>query len=197
MAAGCDVLLYPSDALAVAAALDRAAGNSGFRARLDQAILQVERLAESVQGSPAAEPDLPENRKFADATADLSIHLLRGDALRLPQPLAIAVVDDDLGGPYRVGPRDILETTLKANGVQLGPGAGRVTAIYAEPRSWKGRAALGPRSVTALEDRADLFVLFGHPRLLSQIPGDAPVLCAWHGQPLMQEAAARWVTARL
>jgi hypothetical protein len=26
-----------------------------------------------------------------------------------------------------------------------------------------------------------------------QIPGRAPVLCCWHGQLLMQRAAARWV----
>jgi hypothetical protein len=50
-----------------------------------------------------------------------------------------------------------------------------------------GRAAPG----------AALIILFGHPRLLAQVPGDAPVVCAWHGQPLMQHAAARWVAARL
>ena len=54
-----------------------------------------------------------------------------------------------------------------------------------------------PKSLAALRAPADLVVLFGHPRLLAQIPGDAPVVCAWHGQPLMQEAAARWVAARL
>jgi hypothetical protein len=32
---------------------------------------------------------------------------------------------------------------------------------------------------------------------VAQIPGDVPVLCAWHGQALMQRAAARWVAARV
>jgi len=26
-----------------------------------------------------------------------------------------------------------------------------------------------------------------------QVPGNAPVVCCWHGQALMQRAAARWV----
>jgi len=45
--------------------------------------------------------------------------------------------------------------------------------------------------------RSSLVVLFGHPRLLSQIGGDVPVICAWHGQPLMQRGAARWVMGRM
>ena len=99
-----------------------------------------------------------------------------------------------MGGPYRVGPRDVFETTLKENGV--GRGGWGVVLVYSEPRSWKGRADLGARSLAALRrfaPGAKLVVLFGHPRLARQIPGSAPVLCAWHGQPLMQRAAARWV----
>jgi hypothetical protein len=40
-------------------------------------------------------------------------------------------------------------------------------------------------------------VLFGHPRLIAEIPGQAPVLVAWHRQRLMQEAVARWLAARV
>jgi len=68
--------------------------------------------------------------------------------------------------------------------------------VYAEPRSWKGRADLGPRSLSALKrlaPKAALIILFGHPRLAVQVPGNAPVVCCWHGQALMQRAAARWV----
>jgi hypothetical protein len=59
---------------------------------------------------------------------------------------------------------------------------------------------LAARSVARLErlaPSAQLVVLFGHPRLAAQIPGEAPVLCAWHGQALMQRAAARWIKAAL
>jgi len=71
--------------------------------------------------------------------------------------------------------------------------------VYAEPRSWKGRADLGAASLARLERlvaEAALVILFAHPRLMSQIPGDVPVVCAWHGQPLMQRAAARWIVSR-
>jgi hypothetical protein len=55
---------------------------------------------------------------------------------------------------------------------------------------------LGAQSLAKLErlvPGSSLVVLFAHPRLAAQIPGDVPVLCAWHGQALMQRAAARWV----
>jgi hypothetical protein len=44
---------------------------------------------------------------------------------------------------------------------------------------------------------ADLIVLYGHPRLVDEIPSEAPVLLAWHRQRLMQEAVARWLRGRL
>jgi len=76
----------------------------------------------------------------------------------------------------------------------------RIVLVYAEPRSWKGRADLGARSRAALRrlvPGAQLVVLFGHPRLASQIPGTAPILLCWHGQALMQRAAARWTLGRI
>jgi hypothetical protein len=59
---------------------------------------------------------------------------------------------------------------------------------------------LSPASVAAIKraaPHAALILLFGHPQLLAQIVGEAPVVCAWHGQPLMQEAAARWVKQQI
>jgi hypothetical protein len=130
--------------------------------------------------------------------------MVRGEPPRLEGTLEVTVVDDDVGGPYMVGPRDMLEKTLRAAGAKVAvasqPRATRHTqrliALYSEPRSWKGRADHGPQSLRLLRQlapRAALVVLFGHPRLAAQIPGTAPVLCAWHGQPVMQRAAARWL----
>src|SRR5207244_2983737 len=113
-------------------------------------------------------------------------------------PLTVSIVDDDVGGPYSVGPRDVFHATLRDAGVALVQRATgnrqRIVLVYAEPRSWKGRADLGARSRAALRrlvPGAQLVVLLGHPRLAAQIPGTAPVLLCWHGQPLMQRAAAR------
>jgi len=44
---------------------------------------------------------------------------------------------------------------------------------------------------------ADLIVLFGHPRLLPELPSNGPVLLAWHRQRLMQEAVGRWLRRRV
>jgi hypothetical protein len=116
----------------------------------------------------------------------------------------VSIVDDDVGGPYAVGPRDVFTQTLRDAGVALGPRARgdghRVVLVYAEPRSWKGRADLGARSLAQLRrlaPGAQLVVLFAHPRLAAQIPAPAPILCCWHGQPLMQRAAARRVRSWL
>jgi hypothetical protein len=71
---------------------------------------------------------------------------------------------------------------------------------FAEPRAWKGRAGFGPDARAALASaapEAELIVLFGHPRLLSEIPSEAPVLLAWHRQRLMQQAVGRWLAGRL
>ena len=202
--AGCDALLYPRDHAAVIARLDEDARDRARRMRIDDALgrvaLAADELAQapSVPAASASAPDA--HRAFADAVADIAVHVLRGTTLDLDPPLEIAVVDDDIGGPYAVGPRDLLEQALRRADVGLGPAGSRVVLVYAEPRSWKGRAGLGDRSTAQLRrlvPGARLVVLFGHPRLLTQIPGNVPVLCAWHGQPLMQHAAARWVQARM
>jgi hypothetical protein len=137
-----------------------------------------------------------DHQRFADELADRAVHLLRGEAPRLRGAFSVEIVDDDVGGPYAISSRDVFRTTLGALGV--GRGARRVVLVYSEPRSWKGRGDLGARSVAQLErlvPGAELVLLFGHPRLVAQIPGDVPVVCAWHGQALMQRAAARWVKA--
>jgi beta-glucosidase len=198
--AGCDALLYPVDSAGVKRALERAAtGDPGSSRRADEAAGRIAALAEAVRGEPPL-VDLEANREFAAATADLTVHILRGESLNLRRRLTLTVVDDDVGGPYSVGPRNLFAKGLVAGGASLRPGGSRVLVIFSEPRSWKGRGMLSSRSVAVVRReaaRANLVVLFGHPRLIEQIPGEVPVICAWHGQPLMQEAAARWVSQRL
>ena len=125
---------------------------------------------------------------------------MRGEAPRIAGPVSVTVVDDDVGGPYAIASRDVFAATL---GIARNPPRGarhRIVLVYAEPRSWKGRADLGARSLAELARLAPgaaLVVLFAHPRLAAQVPGEAPVLCCWHGQALMQRAAARWVAGRV
>ena len=68
-------------------------------------------------------------------------------------------------------------------------------ALYSDVRGWKRRAWLAPEKARevneVLERAADApVVIFGHPRLAQQLPGADNVLCAWSGDPLMQEAVA-------
>ena len=203
VAAGCDALLYPSDFAVVVAALDHAVGADISAARADEALARYDRALAAWDDRPdQGEPDLASHASVADGLADRAAHLVRGEEPRIALPAAVSIVDDDVGGPYTVGPRDIFTRTLQDAGVAITTGkreGGRgkgVVLVYAEPRSWKGRADLGARSRAALRrlaPGAQLVVLFGHPRLAAQIPGTTPILMCWHGQPLMQRAAARRV----
>ena len=201
VAAGCDALLYPEDFSRVAAALDRAVGGDLPAARADDALARYNAAVSQWADLPdQGEPDLAAHTAFADGIADRAAHVLRGDEPRIRAPIAVSIVDDDIGGPYTIPPRDVFHKTLREAGVSIGQRATgngkRIVLVYAEPRSWKGRADLGARSRAALRrlvPGAQLVVLFGHPRLAVQIPGSAPILLCWHGQPLMQRAAARRV----
>ena len=200
VAAGCDALLYPERFDRVIAALDGAVGAAITPTRADEALAHYQQALASWGGARAdqGEPDFAGHAGVADTLADRATHLVRGDPPRITPPVAVSIVDDDVGGPYTIPPRDVFHHTLRDAGVsivQRATGNGqRVVLVYAEPRSWKGRADLGARSRAALRrlvPGARLVVLFGHPRLVSQIPGKAPILLCWHGQALMQRAAAR------
>jgi len=201
VAAGCDALLYPENFTSVVTALDRAVGGDITAARADEALAHYDdALAAWADRPDQGEPDLSGHAALADGLADRAAHLVRGEPPAIRTPAGVSIVDDDVGGPYTVGPRDVFHATLREAGVHIGKGetgkGKRVVLVYSEPRSWKGRADLGARSRAALRrlvPRAQLVVLFGHPRLASQIPGTAPILMCWHGQPLMQRAAARRV----
>jgi beta-glucosidase-like glycosyl hydrolase len=206
VAAGCDALLYPADFASVVAELDRAVGGVIPVARADAALARYQHAVDTwSQGPDQGEPGLAAHAGYADGLATRVTHMVRGTPSAIVAPLSVSIVDDDLGGPYKVGPRDVFHHTLREAGVGITRATGNVqratgiVLVYAEPRSWKGRADLGPRSLSALKrlaPNAALIILFGHPRLVAQIPGKAPVVCCWHGQPLMQRAAARWVIER-
>ena len=196
--AGCDMLLYPTDWPGVVRALD------GVQAgRVEEALGRYEKALQSTeQGARSSLDDatIVEHQKFADGLADRAVHLLRGERPALGTAVSVTIIDDDVGGPYTIPPRDVFMRELRGRGITVPqyaePGTRHIVLVYAEPRSWKGRADLGPRSLAQLErlvPQASLVVLFAHPRLATQIPGDVPVLCAWHGQALMQRAAARTV----
>ncbi len=201
--AGCDMLLYPTDWAGVVRELEHVDADRAEHA-LARYGAAVDPGAWPRGRSTLDEAELAEHRRFADGLADRAVHLVRGERPQLGTTLSITIVDDDVGGPYTIPPRDVCAKTLAAQGVRFPrnrtPDTRHLILVYAEPRSWKGRADLGPVSLAKLErlvPGASLVILFAHPRLVSQIRGDVPVLCAWHGQSLMQRAAARWVATKV
>jgi beta-glucosidase len=199
--AGVDLLLYPNDARRVRDALQQALSSGALpRARLEEAQRRYELAL-----AAATRPTPPVTRgpfESAEALADALLEqgMLRGAEPRLQGPLDLMVVDDDMGGPYPPGPSDWTHQVLGPERVGRYAGGSRVVLAFAEPRAWKGRSGFGPASRDALANAvpdADLVVLFGHPRLLPELPSAGPVLLAWHRQRLMQEAVGRWLRRRV
>jgi hypothetical protein len=199
--AGVDLLLYPNDARRVRDALEQALASGALSsARLAEALGRYERAL-----ATATRPTPPVSRgpfDSADALADALLEqgMLRGAEPRLQGPLDLVVVDDDIGGPYPPGPSDWTAQVLGPERLGRYSGGSRVVLAFAEPRAWKGRSGFGAAARDALANAvpdADLIVLFGHPRLLPELPTNGPVLLAWHRQRLMQEAVGRWLRRRV
>ncbi|HRZ10602.1 MAG TPA: glycoside hydrolase family 3 N-terminal domain-containing protein, partial [Gemmatimonadales bacterium] len=223
LAAGCDVLCYPADPQEAHDAITDAMATAALpEARVEEALV---RYGEALLRAHSPHPPTPspasgEGGRIttsagvpplqflergtggeADAIGDrlLSLGMVRGKAPRLKAPIELIIIDDDQGGAWPASPNDYVERALRGAGVPLGPGGSRVVLAFAEPRASKGRAGFGPASLDAFRKStgAAAVIVFGHPRLAAEVPGDAPLLVAWHRQRLMQEAAARWLVGRI
>lgn len=206
--AGCDLLLYPTDAPAVAKAIDQAvAARQLDRERLHQSLRR--RLKFAQWASPPNEYRKPSQSDIAWGAqlADRVVHAARGTPHPLRGAADVLIVDDDLGGPYPPPPRSWFLDGLRAAGVETrvveqaggASGATLVIALFGDVRAWKKRAGYSEASratvAAAVREAAaarDVVVVqFSHPRLASEIPDAPTVLCAWGGERAMQEAAAR------
>jgi hypothetical protein len=195
--AGVDLLLYPNDPRRVRDSLVQAlAGGTLPASRFDEAIGRYQRALTVATGPtpPVSRGPFDSAEQLADALLEQG--MLRGSVPKLTAPLDLLLVDDDVGGPYPPSPSDWTQAALDSGLVDRYGGGSRVVLAFAEPRAWKGRSGFSAVSRDALASYApdaDLIVLFGHPRLLKELPSDAPVLLAWHRQRLMQEGVARWL----
>ena len=199
IAAGCDLLCYPSDLDGTVAALEQATG-APIKARIAESLVRYERaLADAAARHPGPAPaDLT-----PDGVADLLLArgLRRGEFARPVERVALEIVDDDQGGKWPASPSTYLGDAIGSAHGRVGAwgeeeGDSKVLVAMAEPRASKGRAGFSAENrarLANLAPKADLVILFGHPRLCKEIPGDRPLLVAWHRQRLMQEAAARWL----
>ncbi len=214
LAAGCDVLLCPTDhreiVKAVGAALSE--GRLGEDC-VRQPLRRVGEALEALRRRPTAREvgGMDEYRAYAMAKA--SVTTLRDPHRRIPlAPVApadtLAVVLDDDDRPGREDP--VLERreefglgVVRRTPRLCDPGdvlarcaaAERVLAfLYGDVRAWKGRPGLAPELraiVAAMEEKYAgrlVLVAFGGPGLLGE-EGKAPAVCAWDDAPLVQRAA--------
>jgi beta-glucosidase-like glycosyl hydrolase len=212
LGAGCDLLLYPEDPEAVVRTLDRALRDGTLDAeRVHDALRRRQRWAEWAAPAAAAIDDGP---LVADAwggqLAERVVHVLRGRVPRLAPVTEVVVVDDDLGGPYPAPSREPFVAALSATGLDArlatAPSAASrgpvIVALFGDIRSWKGRPGYSTAARAAVRTACDaaraqardaVVVQFSHPRLAGAVEGADAIVCAWGGERVMQEAAARWL----
>lgn len=200
IAVGCDILLYPGDLPGTLTALERAVADGGLpAARIEAALSRYQRALDRI-AAPSASPGTATLTYRDVAMRLLERGLTRGPLPELSGGIELAVVDDDVGGWYAPGPSDYVIRWLARHGVHERFGGKRVVLAFAEPRAAKGRPGFGPASLERLGELAKdaaLIVLFAHPRLVAELPGNCPVLVAWHRQRLMQETVAEWLANRV
>ena len=206
LAAGCDALLCPADPERVAAALESARGRAPSGVRLVEAAERVDEAARRVVSPHPAQWGRAEDHDWALGIAARALQVVRDEPPPAARRIDLLTIDDDVGGPFPPGPRTWFPAALAAAGhtvrevPAVDPAQRAIVALYADIRGWKGRphvsTAARARVREALAVRPDAtVVLFGHPRLAAEVPGDA-LLAAWSGDRVMQEAAARWLTDR-
>src|SRR5204862_255115 len=147
--AGVDLLLYPHDPEAVVEGLEAAArSDRGLEEHIAGASLRRQQAAHRQRPSQsgAGVPAFPGGR--GEALCRESLKLLRGDLPSARGGVALEIVDDDAGGPYPLPPRDAFERELRRLGLPVSPQGQRVVLLFADVKSWKGRATLSTESLT-------------------------------------------------
>jgi len=205
--AGCDCLLYPANVADSERAVLKAIEDKRLDAdAIHQSIERRRRWARWAALSRESNRPARDESGWAMHLAEDVVHNLRGKPPRLPQPWNVVIVDDDLGGPYPPPSREPFIAALRAGGIDIvtsdsvaagNPGA-TVVALFGDIRAWKGRPGFSAGAREAVrralqESKTDhrLIVQFSHPRLAGELDVDAPIICAWGGEAVMQRAAAR------
>jgi len=205
--AGCDCLLYPSNVAESVRAVEKAIEDKGLDAdRIHRSLERRRRWARWAALSKEANRPTRDESGWSSQIAERVVHMVRGRMPQLPQPWHLTIVDDDVGGPYPAPSRDPLVSSLRAGGIDIvfdadgapeGSGS-TVVALFGDIRAWKGRPGYSAtardsvRQALARAGQTDrLIVQFSHPRLAGELDVDAPILCAWGGEAVMQRAVAR------
>jgi beta-glucosidase-like glycosyl hydrolase len=208
--AGCDLLLAPSDPLAIVEALETAADAR----QLDEDAIAPSLARRSFRANWALprdgrDPTL-EDVLWARQVADTVVHAVRGVFPNIGPVVDVIQVEDEPERGWRAPPRsrEPFFATLRALGLEprsvdgpTGDGRGSVVvAVHGEPGAGMGRVgytqATRRRVAEALAAarqarRSAVVLLFGPPHLADALPEATNVICCWSSDRAMLEAAAR------
>lgn len=205
--AGCDCLLYPTNLGESVTAVQKAIDDKRLDAEsVHHSLERRRRWARWAALSKETNRPTRDESGWSSQLAERVVHMVRERMPLLPQPWHLTIVDDDVGGPYPAPSRDALISSLRAGGIDLvldtdvplDESGSTVVALFGDIRAWKGRPGYSVGAKDAVQQalnrtsRTDrLIVAFSHPRLADELDVDAPILCAWGGEAVMQRAAAR------
>ena len=219
--AGCDLLLYPADLEASAAALDQASlADSRVGDRLEESLRRLEETARRIraQGPDDAEGTIHSTRSdFEDAEriAVSSIEFVgeRPWRVRPAIPIRLETVWDDRPAPDRSPLGSIFAAELREHGWTVvedcdgleGEGLEQIPTLLlvaSTPQAWKGTASfteVGRAALDSILARSPNAwpIVFGHQRLLSEIRPDGAGMCAWGTEETMERAAAARLDAEV
>jgi beta-glucosidase-like glycosyl hydrolase len=205
--AGCDCLLYPTDVVESVRAVKKAIDDKRLDAdSVQRSLDRRNRWARWAALSKESNRPTRDESGWSSQIAERVVHMVRGKMPQLPQPWHLTIVDDDVGGPYPAPSRDPLVSALRSGGIDLvlGPNGppndagSTVVALFGDIRAWKGRPGYSATARESVQQALAgagqserLIVQFSHPRLAGELDVDAPILCAWGGEAVMQRAASR------
>jgi beta-glucosidase-like glycosyl hydrolase len=217
--AGCDLLLYPADLAASAAALDRAAlADARTGDRLEESLRRLERTARRIRaGAPDDLEDSVRNtrRDFdeAERIAVSSVEIVgeRPWRIRPAIPVRLEAVWDDRPAPDRPPLGSIFAAELRRQGwtvleddggTEDGESPATLLLVASTPQAWKGTSSFTAAGRSRLDSIMASCsnawpIVFGHPRLLTEIRPDGAGMCAWGTEQRMERSAAARLDAEV
>lgn len=207
--AGCDLLLDPGDLSVTLEAITRAAADGTLEPELIRLAIR-RRLKWAQWASPPNDWRRPSGADTAWGAllADRVLQVAHGPLPALGVVSELAIVDDDIDVPVARVSTSVLAESLRVGGHDtrvvdeptVASGGPLIIALFADYLPHKARHTLLPQTiarVTELVHQAQAFqrgvivVGFGDPRFAAQLPLPLPLLGAWSGDRVMQQAAAR------
>jgi len=207
--AGCDVLLDPGPLGPTLDALERAAADGTLEPeRIRQATRR--RLKWAQWASPPNDWRRPSGADTAWGAllADRVLRVVETPLPPLGSVTEVVVVDDDQDVHTERAAHTGLTDALRAGGNDaraasqptVASGGPLVIAFFSDHLPTKARTTILPSSIEQVRTLIDqsralqrdvVIIGFGDPRFAAQLPFHVPVLAAWSGDRVMQQAAAR------